>query len=139
MDRPVQLGPVKRTAAQPTEEEVACAEQAFGDIAIGDDEPIVAPPTQREVRQAREAYQPPPCEIKVLKPQTHTLELITPTAEEEARLAKQAFNPQAHIVEIVEHMSDEEMREQRDELLARKYSIQESKEAEEDHERGTRE
>ncbi len=92
-DRPVQLGPARRTVALPTEAEVAHARDAFGNIDLGGDEQIVAPPMQREERPAKEAYQPPPCEIRVFKPSTHTLEHLTPTPEEEAQLAKQAFKP----------------------------------------------
>ncbi len=54
-DRPVQLGPEKRMVAPPTEEEVAHARRALGDIDLGDDETIVARPVQREEQPAKEA------------------------------------------------------------------------------------
>ncbi len=56
--RPVQLGLARRTVALPTEEELAHTERAFGDIVLGDDESTDAPPMQRDVQQAKEAYQP---------------------------------------------------------------------------------
>ncbi len=136
--RPVQLGP-KRQVAPPTEEELACARKAFGGIILDDDEPTVAVTARREVLQAREAYQPPPCEIRVFKPQTHTLELIAPTGEEEAQLAKQAFKPQAHIIEIVAPGSDEDEVVQQSELLACKASTEIAAEAEISHERAVEE
>ncbi len=131
-DRPIQLGLARRTVAPPTKAEVVRAHEAFGGIDLGDDE------QQREDRPAKEAYQPPPCKIRVFKPLMGTLERLTPTPEEEAQLAKQAFKPRAHIVEIVGHSSDddeddEEQERLRDALLAHRLSRQEAKEAEEDH------
>ncbi len=144
-DRPIQLGPARETVALPTEEEVVRAGRAFGAIDLGDDEQTVAPPVQQEEQPAREAYQPPPCEISVFKPSTGTLEHLMMTPEEEAQLAKWALKPQAYIVEIIAHTSDEEdedeqrQRLREDALLARKLSIQEEKEADEDYKRANRE
>ncbi len=115
-------------------------------IDLGDDEQVVAPPAQGEERPAKEAYQPPPCEIRMFKPSMGAMEHLTPTPEEEAQMAKQAFKPQAYVVELAAHSSDEDeegdeerrcLRE--DALLARRLSVQEELAADEDHERATRE
>ncbi len=72
----------------PTTEEVAHAGQAFGAIDLGDDEQVVAVTARKEERPAKEAYQPPPCEIRVFKPSTGMMERLTPMPEEEAQMAK---------------------------------------------------
>ncbi len=88
VDRPIQLGPRRgEKVPPPTAEEVARAGLAFGAIDFGDDE-IVAVHGWKEERWAREPYQPPPCDIRVFKPSTGTLERLVPTPEEEAEMAK---------------------------------------------------
>ncbi len=71
---PVQLGPVKRTVAPPTEEEVARAQRAFGDFVIDDTEPTVAQPMEEEeARLANQAF----------KPRSHILEIIEHSSDED--------------------------------------------------------
>ncbi len=70
----------------PTAEEVAHAGLAFGVINLGDE--VVTVHGRKEERQAREPYQPPPCNIRVFKPSMGTMEHLVPMPEEETEMAK---------------------------------------------------
>ncbi len=143
VDRPIQLGP-ERTVPPPTAEEVAHAGQAFGAVNLDDE--VVAVTGWKEERRAKEAYQPPLCDICAFKPSTGAMEQLAPTPEEEAQMAKRALKPQAFVVELVRHSTDEdeegdeERRRLRDDaLLAHQLSIQVERDADGDYERARKE